>query len=120
MKIAVTSQGPDLTSMVDPRFGRALYFLVFDTSDESFEIVNNEQNVNAAQGAGIQAAENISGKEVDMVVSGNFGPNAFRALEAAGIKAAQWTEGTVSEAIELARNDKLEIFDKANVEGHWM
>ena len=120
MKIAVTSQGPDLTSKVDPRFGRAPYFLVFDTSDESFEVVSNEQNVNATQGAGIQAAENVAGKKVDMVVSGNFGPNAFRALEAAGIKAAQWTDGTVSEAIELARNDKLKISNKANVEGHWM
>ncbi len=120
MRIAVSSQGTDLTSKVDPRFGRAPYFLVFDTGDESFEVVNNEQNVNAAGGAGIQAAENVARKKVDMIVSGNFGPNAFRALEAAGIKVAQWVDGTVSEAIELARNDKLKTSDKANVEGHWM
>ena len=120
MRIAVTSQGTDLSSKVDPRFGRASYFLVFDTTDESLEVVENSQNVNAAQGAGIQAAENIARKNVDVVVAGNFGPKAFRALEAAGIKAALWTDGTVSEAIELARNDKLKICDKANVEGHWM
>ena len=120
MRIAVTSQGADLTSKVDPRFGRASYFLVFDTTDESFEVVENGQNVNAAQGAGVQAAENIARGNVDIVVAGNFGPKAFRALEAAGIKAAQWTDGTVAEAIELARNDKLKMCDKANVEGHWM
>jgi len=120
MRIAVTSQGTDLTNKVDPRFGRALYFLVFDTTDESLEVVENSQNVNAAQGAGIQAAENIARKNVDLVVAGNFGPKAFRALEAAGIKAALWTDGTVSEAIELARSDKLKICGKANVEGHWM
>ena len=120
MRIAVSSQGTDLTSKVDPRFGRAPYFLVFDTGDESFEVVSNEQNVNAAQGAGIQAAENVARKKVDMIVSGNFGPKAFRALNAAGIKIALWADGTVSEAVELARNDRLKISDKANVEGHWM
>ncbi len=120
MRIAVSSQGADLTSKVDPRFGRAPYFLVFDTGDDSFDVVNNEQNVNAAQGAGIQAAENVAREKVDMIVSGNFGPKAFRALNAAGIKIALWANGTVSEAIELARNDKLDICDKANVEGHWM
>ena len=120
MRIAVSSQGSDLTSKVDPRFGRAPYFLVFDTGDDSFDVVNNEQNVNAAQGAGIQAAENVAREKVDMIVSGNFGPKAFRALNAAGIKIALWADGTVSEAIELARNDRLDICDKANVEGHWM
>ena len=119
MRIAVSSQGTDLDSKVDPRFGRASRFLVFDTDNETLEILDNEQNVNAAQGAGIQAAESVSRKNVDIVVSGNLGPQAFRALEAAGIKAALWSDGTVSEAIELARNNKLTICDKANVEGHW-
>jgi len=120
MRIAVTSQGTDLTSKVDPRFGRASHFLVFDTTDESLEVIENSQNVNASQGAGIQTAENIARENVDIVVAGNFGPKAFRALEAAGIKTAQWTDGTVAEAIELARNDKLKTCDKANVEGHWI
>ena len=120
MKIAVTSQGTDITSSVDPRFGRAAYFLVFDTGDESFKVVSNDQNVNAVQGAGVQAAENVAKEKVDIVVAGNFGPKAFRVLEAAGIKAALYSEGTVSEAIELARNNKLKVCDKANVEGHWM
>ena len=119
MRIAIASQGTDKTSSVDPRFGRASWFLVYDSSDESFEVVENSQNVNAAQGAGIQAAENVAAKNVNIVVAGNLGPKAFRALEAAGIKVAIWADGTVSEAIELARNNKLRISDKANVEGHW-
>ncbi len=120
MRIAVSSQGMDLTSKVDQRFGRAPYFLIFDTDDESLEVVKNGQNVNAAQGAGIQAAESIAAKNVDIVVTGNLGPKAFQALNATGIKTALLTSGTVSEAIELARNNKLELCNKANVEGHWM
>ena len=120
MRIAISSQGTDLISKVDPRFGRAAYFLVFDTNDESLEVVNNDQNVNATHGAGIQAAENVTGRNVDIVVSGDFGPKAFQALQTAGVKTAIWSDGTVSEAIELARNDQLEICEKASTGGHWM
>ena len=119
MIIAISSQGKELTSMVDPRFGRAQYFIVYDTSDDSFEVVANDQNVQAMQGAGVQAAENVAGRKVNMVISGNLGPRAFMALNAAGIKTATWSEGTVAEAIELAKADKLKLSDGANVEGHW-
>lgn len=118
MRIAVTSQGTDLTSKIDPRFARAPYLLIFDTADDSLEVVDNSKNVNAAHGAGIQAVENIVNKKVDIVVAGNFGPKAFQALEAADIKAALLAEGSVSEAIELAQNSKLEISDKPSVKGH--
>ncbi len=120
MRIAVASQGTDLDSKVDSRFGRAPYFVVYDTQTKESEAVTNSQNVNAAQGAGIQAAENVTAMNVDLVIAGNLGPKAFQALKAAGVKVALWTEGSVSEAIELAQSDKLETSDKANVEGHWM
>lgn len=119
MRIAVSSQGTDLTSSVDPRFARAPYFLIFDTSDESVEVVNNDQSVQAAHGAGVQAAQIVADKKVDIVISGNFGPTAFATLSAAGIKTATWAEGKVSQAIELARNDQLKPADSANVKGHW-
>ena len=120
MRIAVSSTGTELSSSVDPRFGRAPYFIIFDTSDKSVEAVSNEQNLNAAQGAGIQAAQNVVAQKVDLVIAGNFGPKAFQVLSAAGIKAALWAEGTVAQAIELAEGDRLEVTGSANVEGHWM
>lgn len=119
MRIAISSQGTDLSSMVDPRFGRAPYFIIFDTADDSFEVINNEQNVQASQGAGIQTTEHVARKNVDIVVSGNLGPKAFQALSAAGIKMALWSDGTVAQAIDLAKSDKLKLIDKANVGGHW-
>ena len=120
MRVAVASQGMEKSSNVDPRFARASYFLIFDTNDESLEVLDNNQNVNTAQGAGVQAAEFIASKDVDIIVAGNFGPMGFQVLQAAGIKIALWADGTVSEAIELARENKLEICEKANVQGHWM
>ena len=55
MKVAVTSQDPDLNSAVDPHFGRAKFFIVVDTETGEFSAHDNAQNLNAVQGAGIQA-----------------------------------------------------------------
>ena len=82
MKIAVTSQGPDLNSQVDPRFGRAKSFLVVDTETGEFSVHDNTQNLNAAQGAGIQAGRTVVDLGVSAVVTGNVGPKAFATLQA--------------------------------------
>jgi predicted Fe-Mo cluster-binding NifX family protein len=120
MKIAISSQGKDLDSQVDPRFGRARYFIIYDTERDDFEVIDNGANVNAGQGAGIQAAQSVVSQQVDLVVSGNLGPKAFQVLSAADVKTALWADGNVSEAIELAKDEQLKLTDKANVEGHWM
>lgn len=119
MKIVISSQGSELKSLVDPRFGRASHFIFYDTDDSSFEVIDNQQNVFANQGAGVQAAQNVVKLNPDLVISGNYGPKAFQILAAAGIKTAIWSEGQVSEAIKLALDDKLDIAKSANVSGHW-
>ncbi len=44
MKIAVTSQGDTLDSQLDPRFGRAAFFIVVDTETLEFEAFDNYEN----------------------------------------------------------------------------
>ena len=119
MIIAISSDGKDLDSNVDPRFGRAKYFIIYDTVTDNYNIIDNVQNFQAAQGAGIQSAQNVANQNVELVISGNLGPKAHTTLQAAGIKMALWSQGTIKEAIELAKSDKLEYTKGANVEGHW-
>ena len=85
MNIAITSTGSTLESAIDPRFGRAKFFVVVDTETGSFKAHDNRQNLQATQGAGIQAAQNVAALGVQAVISGNAGPKAFRVLSAAGI-----------------------------------
>jgi predicted Fe-Mo cluster-binding NifX family protein len=119
LKVAVTSTGQDLGSKVDPRFGRTRWFIVADTETNQHQAVSNEQNLNAGQGAGIQAAENICRQGVEAVITGNCGPKAFRALNAAGVRIYCESGGTVAEALEKFKNGKLKQAEGANVEGHW-
>jgi len=118
-KIAFTTTGKDLQAAMDPRFGRAPGFLVFDVDQESIQSIENQQARNASQGAGIQAAETIVRAGVDTLVTGHCGPKAFRVLDAAGVKVYNCDAATVAEALELLRAGKLTVATVADVEGHW-
>ncbi len=119
MKIAVTSTSKDISSNMDPRFGRAKFFIIVDTDTDEVVAHDNVQNLNAAQGAGIQAAETVARLGAEAVVTGNVGPKAFRALNAAGVKIYLCTEGTVADAIRRFKAGELKEASVANVEGHW-
>jgi predicted Fe-Mo cluster-binding NifX family protein len=98
-KICVTAQGTDINSEVDPRFGRAPYFLIMDPDTMDFEALPND-NKDAAHGAGIQAAQLVAGKNVSTVLTGQCGPKALQVLQAAGIQLVQGVSGKVKEAVE--------------------
>ncbi|MBN1626740.1 MAG: NifB/NifX family molybdenum-iron cluster-binding protein [Deltaproteobacteria bacterium] len=119
MKIAVTSQGKDLDSPVDPRFGRAVYIIIVDSETMDFEVLDNKENLNAFNGAGIQAASNIADKGADVLLTGFCGPNAFKTLNAAGVKVANDASGSIRDAVKTFLDGKLPFADDANAEGHW-
>ena len=119
MKVAVTSKGKNLDSTVDPRFGRAAYFLIVDTDSFEFEVVDNSDNINAFKGAGIQAAASLSNKGAEVLLTGFCGPNAFKTLAAANIKVANDISGTIREAVTTFKEGKVLFSDGSNVDGHW-
>lgn len=120
MKIAITAKGNDMEAALDPRFGRAANFLIVDSETEEFEPLDNSQNLNAAQGAGIQAAQNALRAGAGAVITGHCGPKAFRTLGAAKIKVFLSSAGTVKEALKEFKEGKLAEASGADVEGHWV
>ena len=120
MKIAITAQDKCLSSEIDPRFGRAKWFVIIDPETGHFDVHNNEVNLNAAQGAGIQTAQNIANLDVKAVITGNVGPNAYKTLNTAGIKIFLANKQTVSQAIESYKAGQLKEVAQANVQGHWV
>jgi predicted Fe-Mo cluster-binding NifX family protein len=98
MKVAVSTSSPDLEGPMDPRFGRCPYYLIVDPKTMEFEAVENP-HVGASSGAGIQAAQLVAQKNVEAVLTGSCGPNAFQTLKAAGVKVVVGVTGTVSEAV---------------------
>ncbi len=118
MKIILSTTAPGLDAKIDPRFGRAAYLLYVDSDTLQTELHANP-GVNAAGGAGIQAAQFVASLQTDAVISGDFGPNAFNALKAAGI--AMYLYGdcqTVRQAIERLQASQLQEVGAPTQSGH--
>ncbi len=118
VKIAVAATGNDLSAAADPRFGRCAFFVVVDSETGAFQAFPNTA---AAQGsgAGIAAAQLVGNTDAEAVVAGQFGPNAFQALSAAGIRILQGGAGTVAEVVEAAKNGALQELGGASVAAHY-
>jgi len=104
---------------MDARFGRAVGYIIYDTDSDTFEAVDNRQVLNSAHGAGIQATEAIVRQGAGCVVTGHCGPNAHRALSAAGVRIFTTRAATVAEALEAYRAGTLASLNSADVDGHW-
>jgi predicted Fe-Mo cluster-binding NifX family protein len=117
MKIAVSSNGKDLDSQIDPRFGRCAYFLIVDADNMSFETFDNE-SIALGGGAGIQAAQFVASKGAKAILTGNVGPNAVKTLGAAGVEVFVGQNGTVREAVERYNSGNLDSTRKATVADH--
>jgi predicted Fe-Mo cluster-binding NifX family protein len=120
MKIAITAQGKELSSEIDLRFGRAKWLIVTDTETDDFQTYDNIVNLNAVQGAGIQTGQNIANLNVEAVITGNVGPNAFKTLNAAGVKIFLAQSQKVQEVVDSFKAGGLKEVNQANVEGHWI
>jgi len=119
MKIALTSTGDTLDSLMDERFGRARKIIVYDLDYGSFEVIDNSSNLSAFQGAGIETARKVVEARVKAVISGHFGPNAVRALQAAGVEIYQALGISVGEAIERFKEGKLQRLYGPDKGPHW-
>jgi predicted Fe-Mo cluster-binding NifX family protein len=114
MKIVVSAKGASPESDVDPRFGRASCFLIFDTGSGAWQAVDNASAISAAHGAGIQSAETVCRLGAEIVISGHVGPKAFTVLAAGGVKIYQGDARTAREAVEAFQSGQLQELGDAN------
>ena len=119
MKIAVTAQTNTPEGTIDTRFGRARWLMIYDEDLDSWEAIENVQNLQAAQGAGIQSAANIVNAGCGVLISGHCGPKAFDVFCRESVEVYTMTEGTAREAVDAYFGGVLNKLEKADVDGHW-
>ncbi len=117
MKICVTANGKTMDASVDPRFGRCQYFVIADPDTITSEGFENSA-ASASGGAGIQAAQNIVSRDIDVLITGNIGPNAHQVLSAANIKIAAGASGTIADAIKQYKDGKLSLAGAPTAAAH--
>ncbi|MBN1786621.1 MAG: NifB/NifX family molybdenum-iron cluster-binding protein [Candidatus Methanofastidiosa archaeon] len=106
MKIAFTTSGNTLEDAIDPRFGRCDNFLIYDDSEDSSYSIRNEGS-SSGGGAGIKAAQTLIDNGVNVVITGNVGPNAFKTMSLAGIEIHSNASGKIKDTLAKYREGSL-------------
>ena len=117
MIVSLCAKGSDLSSEVDPRFGRCDYFLFYNTEDGSCTAVSNSAK-DAAGGAGVLACQIVGDNGAGVVIAPELGPQAMDALIQMGIPAyAQGDSKTANDALNAWKNNGLKEIKKAENTG---
>jgi predicted Fe-Mo cluster-binding NifX family protein len=120
MKVAISTQTNDIDSLIDPRFGRAAWFVIVDSESGEWTAVDNRRNAAARGGAGVQAGTVVVDQGVEAVITGNVGPNAHKVLAAAGIEMYQADNGvSARDALRSLNAQELTAVQAPTVAGHW-
>jgi len=119
MKIAISAKGKITDDLIDMRFGRCEYFQIHDTELKVTKILENKGEL-ASGGAGIVAANKLIDENVDVIITGNLGPNAFKIIDASEIKAYKCDSKSIKAALDKYNNNKLEEIKIAGNAHHGM
>jgi len=118
-KLAISSEGPTPQDMVDPRFGRAVGFIIYDAKTGDYSYRENGMAMTMAQGAGIQTAENMVKAGVQAVLTGYVGPKAFAVLNAAGVQVGlNFENQTVEQVYDRFKQGKVQWSKEPNKEDY--
>jgi len=107
MKIAISANGETNESKLDVRFGRCEYFQIHDIENKNFKILKNK-GLEANGGAGIAASNQLIDENVDVIITGDLGPNAFELIEKAEIKAYKCENISIASVLEKYNNNELQ------------
>ncbi len=119
MNIAVTANSNSENALLDTRFGRAAWIILYDTLTGKFASLPNEQNLNLPQGAGIQTASLVVNSGAKVLITSHVGPKAFAMLIKGGVQIFLAADGSVADCIERYNKGLLRETKNADVEGHW-
>jgi len=104
MKVAITSTGNSLDNIIDQRFGRCAFFVIYDTETGGVEILPNP-NREAQEGAGPASVQLVASRNVKKIISGEFGVKIKSLLDSLGIQMVVYKEPekTVQSVIDMLK-----------------
>ncbi len=117
MRIAISAGGKEPASLLDTRFGRCAFYAIYDNEKEEWSFLPNP-GILEGSGAGVRAAQFLLEQNVDVLLTGNLGPNASSILDSAGLKVFALPEVTLTEAIQQYEEGKGKPITGATVESH--
>ena len=119
MKLILSANEKEKSSMLDLRFGRCKYFAIVDLETNEWNYIENK-GAYSSGGAGIAASQQVIDQAADVLITGNLGPNAFEVLEKSNMKVLRSGAVKLEEAILLFKENKLEPLTQVGKAHHGM
>ncbi len=117
MRVAIPADTQSLDSAVCPSFGRAPYYLIYDTGTERPVFIENAA-ANSQGGAGIQAAQTLVDQQVHAVLTPRCGKNAAEVIQEARIRIYRTLAGTLQENLKAFSAGKLDVLEEIHAGFH--
>lgn len=116
MRIAASTSVGGLDDRITPMFGRAPSFTIVEVENGEIVAIETIKNQAAVRGggAGIAASQTLADKGVEVLLTGNVGPNAISVLNTANIKIYKADGLIVESAIKKYLNGELEEITTAS------
>jgi len=110
MRIAIPVSDKSMQSAVCPSFGRAPYFLFYNTVTGEEEFLDNSA-VASQGGAGIRAAQLIADRGTQTLITERCGENAAEVLTKAEVMIYHSIPGSVAENIDANHRNELVLLE---------
>ena len=117
MKIAIPVDDVSMDTNICISFGRAPYFLIYDTETKDAAFLDNSAAANQG-GAGIKAAQIIVDSCVEALLTPRCGENAAEVIHAADIKIYQTKGNLVKHNLQAFANGELELLNEIHAGFH--
>lgn len=111
MKIAIPAENKSMDDNVCQSFGRAPYFLLYNTITKESEFLDNRAVVRQG-GAGIRAAQVVADNRIKALITPRCGENAEKILRNAEVIVYQAISGTVQQNIDEFVSEKLDLLNE--------
>ncbi|HQT90546.1 MAG TPA: NifB/NifX family molybdenum-iron cluster-binding protein [Candidatus Kryptobacter bacterium] len=112
MVIAISADRSGPNPLVASDFGKSGCFVLFGPDGEILERVENPYADSLGDG-GIQSAQMLIGRNVDVVITGGIGRNALMILSGAKVRICRSPGRNVAEAVALFLEGRLEAIGSA-------
>ena len=109
MRLLFSSTGNSWKSILDGRFGRAKGFFLYDEKTDTSSWHTNEDNLNAAHGAGTQAAQFAINSGASVLITGHVGPMAFDIMKHSEIIIFNSSEESLKKVYETYKHGRLKL-----------
>ncbi len=110
MKVAIPADSKSMDSKVCASFGRAPYFVVYDTETKDSVFVENTA-ASGTGGAGIRAAQIIADQGVGAMLTPRCGQNAADVFRSADIELYRTNDHSIKENIEAFVKGELPLLE---------